>query len=61
MPGVNHGEAFVALLLILLTVGCVVAKAPVRAYHFAYCQKMNADGVHCDAWATPCGKLECKQ
>ena len=31
--------------------------APVKAYHFMYCDKMNADRVHCDHWATENGKL----
>jgi hypothetical protein len=47
------------IALIVVTTGCVVVHAPVRAYHFMYCDHMNADGVHCDFWATPCGRLEC--
>ena len=50
----------IAVILALALSGCTVAKLPVRAYHFAYCDKMNQDGVHCDRWATPCGRLECK-
>jgi len=46
-----------ALSLLLLS-GCSVARAPKRAYQFAYCNKM--ENGHCVAWATPCGKLECK-
>jgi hypothetical protein len=48
----------VALLLTMLT-GCAVVRLPVRGYHFAYCDQMNRDGVHCDRWATPCGSLHC--
>jgi hypothetical protein len=33
----------------------------VKAYHFMYCDQMNADKVHCDHWATPCGKLDCSR
>jgi hypothetical protein len=54
---------FVVALLLALAIlmsGCAVVRLPVRAYHFAYCDSMNADGVHCDKWATPCGTLDCK-
>jgi hypothetical protein len=47
------------ITLLLLLSGCAVGRAPVRAYHALYCQKMNADGVHCQFWATPCGRLNC--
>lgn len=47
------------LLLTLLLSGCAI-KAPQKLYHFAYCNQMNADGQHCDWWATPCGKLRCQ-
>ena len=47
------------ILALVLLSGCAVVKAPVKAYHFLYCNQMNADGVHCDSWATPCGRLDC--
>ena len=52
-----------SLLTIVLFTGCVakkIATAPVRLYHFAYCDKMADDGKHCARWATPCGALVCK-
>jgi hypothetical protein len=49
------------ITILALTSGCVVARAPVKAYHFAYCNQINPDGVHCERWATPCGRLECEQ
>ena len=51
------------LLSLLLLSGCAAKKivtAPQRLYHYAYCNKMNVDGKHCDDWATPCGTLDCK-
>ncbi len=56
-------DAVSTVLLIVglcLLTGCGAVRLPVKAYHFAYCDKMNADGVHCDFWATPCGRLNCK-
>ena len=52
------------IVLVLLLTGCAakrIAQAPQKLYHFAYCDKMNADGKHCDRWATPCGQLVCKE
>jgi hypothetical protein len=52
------------LLVVLMLTGCAAkraAHAPSKLYHFAYCDQMNPDGKHCDLWATPCGKLQCKQ
>ena len=48
-------------LLAGLLTGCSALKAPVKAYHFMYCDQMNPDGLHCDRWATPCGTLDCHQ
>jgi hypothetical protein len=54
-------ERLLLIFMLVLMTGCMrVVKSPVRLYHFAYCDKMNADGVRCDWWATPCGKLECR-
>lgn len=49
-----------ALVLTLLLAGCAVRRAPQKFYHVTYCDKMNADGIHCDRWATPCGRLKCQ-
>jgi len=56
----KDSQRLIVVFLLLLLSGCSMARAPKRAYQFAYCKKMNADGRHCDFWATPCGRLECK-
>lgn len=53
------GPLILALCLVLS--GCAAKKVVTVPYHWAYCDKMNADGVHCDRWATPCGTLHCKE
>jgi hypothetical protein len=54
-------ERLLLIFVLVLMTGCMrVVNSPARLYHFAYCDKMNADKVHCDFWATPCGKLECR-
>ena len=58
MKADTHLRMIVVALLLLLS-GCAVARAPKRAYQFAYCNKMQPDGKHCAVWATPCGRLEC--
>ena len=47
------------IVALLLLSGCAVKKPIVRAYQFAYCDKL-VEG-HCQHWATPCGKLHCSQ
>ena len=51
-----RGSVLIVLALAFFAGGCAF-KGPVKAYHFLYCDQMNADKVHCDRWATPNGKL----
>ena len=52
-------KTFVLGLLLLVCSGCAVKRGVWKVYHFAYCNQMNPDGIHCDRWATPCGTLDC--
>lgn len=56
-------KTLLLILLLATTVACGAhyrSRDPFkRAYQFTYCDKMSADGKHCEFWATPCGKLNC--
>jgi hypothetical protein len=54
------GKLVLIVLMAVILTGCAVKRIVAAPYHFAYCDQMNPDGVHCDWWATPCGKLHCR-